>query len=81
MNYLIGDKESFPGIGKISFEGRESKNPLAFKWYDENKVVAGKTMKEHFRFAVAIKFHVFIVTVKEHLMHIEIINQLLTIAL
>lgn len=49
----LGNKEYFPGIGKIVFEGRESDNPLAFKYYDENKVVAGKTMKEHFRFAVA----------------------------
>lgn len=52
-NVQIGDKEYFPGIGKIAFEGRGSDNPLAFKVYDENKVVAGKTMKEHFRFAVA----------------------------
>ena len=52
-NILLGDKEYFKGIGKIQFEGRESDNPLAFKWYDENKVVAGKTLKEHFRFAIA----------------------------
>lgn len=54
----IGSKEYFPGIGKIKFEGRESDNPLAFKYYDENKVVAGKTMKEHFRFAIAY-WHTF----------------------
>ncbi len=53
MSVLIGDKEYFKGIGKIPYEGKESKNPLAFKWYDENKVVNGKTMKEYFRFAVA----------------------------
>jgi len=53
MEYLIGEKEYFKGIGKIKYEGKESKNPLAFKWYDENKVVFGKTMKEYFRFAVA----------------------------
>ncbi len=53
MKPLIGDKEYFKGIGKIEFEGKESDNPLAFKYYDENKVVAGKTMKEHFKFAVA----------------------------
>lgn len=57
-NVHIGDKEYFPGIGKIAFEGRESDNPLAFKYYDENKVVAGKTMKEHFRFAIAY-WHTF----------------------
>ena len=53
MSVLIGNKEYFKGIGQIKFEGPQSKNPLAFKWYDENKVVAGKTMKEHLRFAVA----------------------------
>jgi xylose isomerase len=53
MDYFIGNKEYFPGIGKIKFEGPGSRNPLAFKWYDENKVVAGKTMKEYLRFAVA----------------------------
>ena len=53
MEYLIGDKEFFPGIGKIKYEGRESKNPLAFKFYNENKKIAEKTMKEHMRFAMA----------------------------
>lgn len=46
-------KEFFPGIGKIPFEGRDSNNPLAFKWYDENRKIAGKSMKEYFKFAVA----------------------------
>ncbi len=55
---LLGDKEYFPGIDKIKYEGRESDNPLAFKYYDENRLVAGKTMKEHFRFAVAY-WHTF----------------------
>ena len=45
--------EYFTGIGKTKYEGKETDNPLAFRWYDENKVVAGKTMKEHFRFSVA----------------------------
>lgn len=53
MSIVTGNKEYFPGIGKIAFEGRDSDNPLAFKWYDENAVVAGKPMKEHLRFAVA----------------------------
>ncbi|GAB6394112.1 MAG: xylose isomerase [Bacteroidales bacterium] len=53
MNYYKGDIEFFPGIGKIPFEGSESKNPLAFHYYDENKVVLGKTLKEHLRFAMA----------------------------
>lgn len=43
----------FSEIEKIKFEGRESKNPLAFRWYDENHQVAGKSLKDHFRFAVA----------------------------
>ncbi|WP_417887736.1 xylose isomerase [Zunongwangia sp.] len=50
--------EYFKNIGKIKFEGKESDNPLAFKYYDENKVVAGKTLKEHLRFAVAY-WHTF----------------------
>ena len=53
MKYLTGDKEFFPGIGKIKFEGKDSKNPLAFKYYDENQAVGGKNLKDHFRFAVA----------------------------
>jgi xylose isomerase len=48
-----GKKEAYPGIGKIGFEGRNSTNPLAFKWYNPEEVVAGKTMKDHLRFAVA----------------------------
>jgi xylose isomerase len=48
----------FKGIRKIKFEGRKSKNPLAFKWYNEKQVVAGKTMKEHLRFA-ACYWHTF----------------------
>ncbi len=43
----------FPDIKKITFEGPETDNPLAFTHYDEKRVVAGKTMKDHFRFAVA----------------------------
>lgn len=47
------NKEFFPSIGKIAFEGKDSRNPLAFKWYDENRIIAGKSMKEHFRFSMA----------------------------
>ncbi|WP_028376067.1 xylose isomerase [Leeuwenhoekiella sp. MAR_2009_132] len=43
----------FKDVSKIQFEGKGSDNPLAFKYYDENKVVAGKTLKEHMRFAMA----------------------------
>ncbi|MEM6964963.1 MAG: xylose isomerase [Bacteroidota bacterium] len=55
---LIGEKEYFEGIGKIQYEGRKSDNPFAFKWYDENQKVAGKTMKDHFKFAIAY-WHTF----------------------
>lgn len=54
-------KTYFPNIGKINFEGRDSENPLAFRFYDENRVVAGKTMKEHFKFAIAY-WHSFCAT-------------------
>ncbi len=53
MDYVTGNKEFFPGIGKIKFEGKESKNPLSYKYYDEKKVINGKTLKEHMRFAMA----------------------------
>lgn len=53
MSIITGNQEFFKGIGKIAYEGPETDNPLAFRWYDENRVVAGKTMKEHLRFAVA----------------------------
>jgi len=46
-------KTYFPKIDKIPFEGKESDNPLAFRFYDENRVIAGKTMKEHFKFSIA----------------------------
>ena len=50
---LLGEKEYFKGIGEIKFEGKKSDNPLAYKYYDANKVVGGKTMAEHFKFAMA----------------------------
>lgn len=46
-------KTYFPGIDRIQFEGKGSKNPFAFKFYNPEQVVAGKTMKEHFKFAIA----------------------------
>ncbi len=48
-----GKKEAYPGIGKIGYEGKNSKNPLAFKWYNPEEVVSGKKMKDHLRFAIA----------------------------
>jgi len=53
MSVVVGSKEYFKGIPSIKFEGLESSNPLAFRWYDENKIVAGKPMKEYLRFACA----------------------------
>ena len=50
---IIGDTEYFKGIGKIEYEGKKSKNPLAFKYYQPTKKVGNKTMAEHFKFAVA----------------------------
>lgn len=45
--------EYFAGLGKIQYEGSSTKNPLAFRFYDENKTIAGKTLKDHLRFAMA----------------------------
>ncbi|MEI9942969.1 MAG: xylose isomerase [Chitinophagaceae bacterium] len=53
MSVVTGNKEFFKGIGKIKYEGVQSDNPLAYHWYDENKTVAGKPMKDWLRFAVA----------------------------
>ena len=49
----MATKEFFPGIGKIQFEGKESKNPMAFRYYDADKVVLGKTMAEWLKFSMA----------------------------
>jgi xylose isomerase len=45
--------EYFKNINQVKFEGVESDNPFAFRWYDENKKIAGKTLKDHFKFACA----------------------------
>ena len=49
----MATKEFFPGIGKIQFEGKESRNPMAFRYYDAKKVVLGKTMAEWLKFSMA----------------------------
>ena len=54
----LGNKEYFKGIGEIKFEGAASDNPLAFKYYKPDQIVAGKTMREHFKFAIAY-WHTF----------------------
>lgn len=59
MAVTLGNKQYFAGIGQIQFEGVESDNPMAFRWYEENRVVAGKTLKEHLRFSCAY-WHSFV---------------------
>lgn len=53
MSVITGKKQYFKNIPEIKYEGPKSDNPFAFRWYDENKKVAGKTMKEFFKFACA----------------------------
>ncbi|WP_419698675.1 xylose isomerase [Mucilaginibacter sp. NFX135] len=53
MSIVTGEKQFFKEIGQIKYEGTQSDNPLAFRWYDADRVVAGKTMKDHLRFACA----------------------------
>ncbi len=59
MTVVTGNTEFFKGIPQIKFEGIETDNPLAFRWYDENRIVAGKSMKEWLRFACAY-WHSFV---------------------
>ncbi len=49
----MSTKEFFPGIGKIKFEGKDSKNPMAFHYYDPEKVINGKKMKDWLKFSMA----------------------------
>lgn len=49
----------FPDIDRIRYEGPDSDNPLAFRWYDADRVVAGRTMRDHLRFA-ACYWHGFV---------------------
>ncbi|WP_428330805.1 xylose isomerase [Mucilaginibacter sp.] len=53
MSIVTGEKEFFKGIAQIKFEGQGTDNPLAYRWYDEHRQVAGKSMKDHLRFACA----------------------------
>jgi len=46
LKITIGKQEYFKGIDQIKYEGAESRNPLAFKWYDADKIVAGKTLRD-----------------------------------
>ena len=53
MEVLKGTKEFFPSVQEIKFEGKESTNPLAFRYYEANRIVMGKPMKEWLRFAMS----------------------------
>jgi xylose isomerase len=59
MKLVIGETQFFKDIPQIKYEGTGSDNPLAFRWYDENRIVAGKPMKEYLRFACAY-WHSFV---------------------
>jgi len=48
----------FDGIDKIAYEGPETENPLAFRYYDKDRTVLGKRMEDHLRFAVCY-WHTF----------------------
>jgi xylose isomerase len=48
----------FPDVPQIEYEGPHSKNPFAFRWYNPNEMVEGKTMRDHFRFSV-VYWHTF----------------------
>ncbi len=52
-NIILGEREFFKGIGAIQYEGPSSDNPFAYRYYNSDQVVLGKTMREHFKFAVA----------------------------
>ncbi len=53
MAIIKGDREYFKTVGQVKYEGPATDNPFAFRWYDENKTVAGKKMKDWLRFACA----------------------------
>lgn len=58
MKVIRGNKEYFKGVRAIKYEGKESDNPLAFKFYNSKKKVGKKTMEQHMRFAIAY-WHTF----------------------
>jgi xylose isomerase len=58
VKLTMGEKEFFQGIPQINYEGPTSRNPLSFKYYNPEQIIAGKKMKDHFRFAIAY-WHTF----------------------
>ena len=61
MGVIIGQKEYFKNLNEIKYEGKNSDNPLAYRYYDKDKIVLGKKMKDHFKFAIAY-WHSFVNT-------------------
>jgi xylose isomerase len=59
MSITVQSKQFFKNIPQVKYEGVDSDNPFAFRWYDETRMIAGKSMKEHFRFACAY-WHSFV---------------------
>ncbi len=59
MGVIIGKKEYFKNLLEVKYEGQESDNPLAYRYYDKDRMVLGKTMREHFKFAIAY-WHSFV---------------------
>ncbi len=53
IHLTLGEQIYFKEVDKIQYEGRESDNPLAYKWYNPSQIVGGKTMEEYLRFAVS----------------------------
>ncbi len=58
QKFFTGEREYFPTVGSIQYEGRDSENPLAFKFYERDRLVGDKTMEQHLRFAVCY-WHTF----------------------
>ena len=56
--FYKAQKETYPGIGKIPYEGKDSKNPLSFRWYNPEEEISGKKMKTTKKFSIptATKF-------------------------
>lgn len=53
MSVVTGDKEYFKGIPAIKYEGPDTDNPFAYRWYDASRIVAGRSMQDWLRFACA----------------------------
>lgn len=63
---MSSENRFFKNVDTIKFEGKDSKNPFAFKYYDENRNIAGKTLKSTFGLQPRIGTH-SIIPVQIHL--------------